>query len=245
MIRSFSSLVSTTQERIKIARTTASAHNRSNNRRPSAAFSSSISTTTKNATIATPSETMVSPSTINNSTSPPGNTPSPAPLDISSLAPTPLPRPISSLSQFRNHRKIQKMLRQGDKHPNLAKRDNSSNTITTTTITSINFHAPPTRNDHKSKHIPIDQRVSGQERESERVEQSVERARAKASTGTRAGGGSERVEVAVESITTTRFQSFVLDLFLGHSIHRSSPSTLTPSGSITLSITLDLPLTHS
>ena len=213
MIRSFSSLISTTQERIKIARTLGNNH--INNRRPSATFSSSISTTT---TAVSPS---VSPSPIYSPTDPLGNTSCTPSPEISSPAPAPQQPPISSLLQFRNHRKMQKMLRQVDKHhPNQTKKDSSNNTINTTntfTSTSIST-AQPSKHDHKSKHVSTDQRASGQEREGERSEQFGERTRARPSTSARASGNGERVEVAVESVTTATFQSFLLRLFLGNAV---------------------------
>jgi len=225
MIRRFSTLISTTQERIKIDNM--SKNNHHNKRRPSTSFSS-LSTSTTMTTVS--SETMVSPSSTQTPSNPLDHATSPTTQEISSTVPTPQPRPISSLLQFRNHRKIQKMLRQVDKHPNPTIKDNNNNNnnsnhtnssnINHTNITSSS-NTLPTKNDHKSKHVfSTDQRRNGNDRENDRHELFSERTKARpsTSTSTRASGSNERVEVVIETITTARFQSFVLHLHLGKDV---------------------------
>ena len=214
MIRSFSTLISTTQERIKIAKMSENNHYR-NNRRPStASSSSSLSSSTMNAT----STSMVSPSSINTPTNPLDNTTSPISQDISSPARTPQPRPISSLLQFRNHRKIQKMLRQVDKLPNPTKKDNHNHNNNHTITSSSHTLSMSTKNDHKNKHVSMEHRGNGHDRENDKHELFSDRTKTRASTSTRASGGSERVEVVIETITTARFQTFVLRLHLGNGV---------------------------
>ena len=75
-----------------------------------------------------------------------------------------------------------------------------------------------TKNDHKNKHVSMEHRGNGHDRENDKHELFSDRTKTRASTSTRASGGSERVEVVIETITTARFQTFVLRLHLGNGV---------------------------